>query len=328
MAMVKADIFVRFVDIPSFAPRESAINGPKPPLQKRNFHTDRNFYSRNRAFGRLAMRILQPAVMETAHWHGHVEINLLRRGRMTYEMDGAPVAIPEGRLIVFWAGIPHRLTALAPNGRESPELCNLYMPLDQFLTLPHLAPLQVALLGGGLAALPDALHHPDQMERWFTDYRSGGTERLGAMRMEINALLRRGLIDGPEWLHAPLNDRSDDRSLGAGHVRHVVAMGRHIIENLTDPMTNADVTAVTGLNENYALAMFSRTMRMPMERFIIRMRLIRARALLVESPFAISSVAEMSSFASLSQFYKHFRQAYDIAPHAPRTRVGRTSSQA
>ena len=163
------------------------------------------------------------------------------------------------------------------------------------------------------------------MERWFADYRSGDTERLGAMRMELNALLRRGLIEGPHWLRPPLNERSDDRSLGAVHVRHVVAMVRHILENLTDPMTNADVTAVTGLHENYALAIFSRTMRMPMKRFIIRMRLIRARALLVESPLAISSVAEMSGFASLSQFYKHFRQAYDVAPHALRTRVGRPS---
>ena len=274
------------------------------------------------------MRIFEPAVMDAAHWHGHVEINLLRGGRMTYEVDGAPVAIPEGRLIVFWAGIPHRLTALASDGPEPPTLCNLYVPLDQFLTLPHLAPLQVALLGGGLAALPEALHHPDQMERWFADYRSGDTERLGTMRMELNALLRRGLIEGPHWLRPPLNERSDDRSLGAVHVRHVVAMVRHILENLTDPMTNADVTAVTGLHENYALAIFSRTMRMPMKRFIIRMRLIRARALLVESPLAISSVAEMSGFASLSQFYKHFRQAYDVAPHALRTRVGRPSAQA
>ncbi len=210
---------------------------------------------------------------------------------------------------------------IVPTGTGPATLCNLYVPLDQFLTLPHLAQLQVALLGGGVAALPGSLQHPDQMERWFEDYRSGDTERLGAMRMELNALLRRGLIEGPAWLRPPLNDRSDARSLGAVHVRHVVAMVRHILENLTAPMANADVTAVTGLHENYALAVFSRTMRMPMKRFIIRMRLIRARALLVESPLAISAVAEMSGFASISQFYAHFRAAYGVSPHALRTRT-------
>jgi len=58
-----------------------------------------------------------------------------------------------------------------------------------------------------------------------------------------------------------------------------------------------------------------------MKRFIIRMRLIRARALLVESPLAISAVAEMSGFTSLSQFYAHFRAGYGVSPHALRTRT-------
>ena len=35
-------------------------------------------------------------------------------------------------------------------------------------------------------------------------------------------------------------------------------------------MTNSEVTAVTGLHENYALSIFSRTSRM-MKRFIIRL---------------------------------------------------------
>jgi AraC-like DNA-binding protein len=312
--MVKPDIFFRVFKIHPHTRRESAMEAPA------SVH-ERHFYARNRAFGRLAIRIFEPSVMDAAHWHGHVEINLLRGATMIYEMDGSAVGIPENRLIVFWAGIPHQLTEITPTGAEPPTLCNLYVPLDQFLTLPHVAPLQVALLGGGMAALPASLHHPDQMERWFADYRSGDSERLGAMRMELNALLRRGLIEGLHWLRAPLNERSDARSLGAAHVRHVVAMVRHILENLTGPMTNSDVTAVTGLHETYALAIFSRTMRMPMKRFIIRMRLIRARALLVESPLAISAVAEMSGFTSLSQFYAHFRAGYGVSPHALRTRT-------
>ena len=102
-------------------------------------------------------------------------------------------------------------------------------------------------------------------------------------------------------------------------------MVRHILENLTGPMTNSEVTAVTGLHENYALSIFSRTSRM-MKRFIIRMRLIRARALLAESPLASSAVAEMSGFASISQFYAHFRAGYGISPHALRTRTAARSA--
>ena len=56
-------------------------------------------------------------------------------------------------------------------------------------------------------------------------------------------------------------------------------------------MTNADVAAVTGLHETYALSLFTSVMRMPMRRFIIRMRLMRARALLTEGNATVASVA-------------------------------------
>jgi AraC family transcriptional regulator, melibiose operon regulatory protein len=41
---------------------------------------------------------------------------------------------------------------------------------------------------------------------------------------------------------------------------------------------------------------------------------MRARALLVESSLAISSVATASGFASVSQFYAQFKQAYGLSP--------------
>jgi AraC family transcriptional regulator, melibiose operon regulatory protein len=95
---------------------------------------------------------------------------------------------------------------------------------------------------------------------------------------------------------------------------------RFIMENLAEPLTNARVADVTGLHENYALALFTRTMRLPMKKFIIRMRLLRARALLLESGTAIGQVAAQSGFASTSQFYDHFGKAYGMAPHQMRAR--------
>ena len=75
---------------------------------------------------------------------------------------------------------------------------------------------------------------------------------------------------------------------------------------------------MTGLHENYALSLFSRTMQVPLKQFIIRMRLMRARALLVESSTAISSVAEQCGFCSMTQFYAQFRAGYGMSPAALR----------
>ena len=281
---------------------------------------DRHFYALNRAIGRFGMRIFAPYTMETPHWHGHIEANFLSGGSMTYLMGNDQIDVPPDQLVLFWAGIPHQLTQITPNSDAAAKLANVYLPVDTFLFMPHIAELQVALLGGGLACLPASLCGPDQIARWYRDYRSNDFEQLEVMKMELNVLLRRAMLGGMTYLRPPMSAPGDDRTLSSAHTRHVVAMVRYIVENLAEPMTNADVAAVTGLHQNYALSLFTRTMRLSMKKFIIRMRLLRARALLMESGVAIATVAEGSGFGSISQFYDHFKSAYGLSPHAMRAK--------
>ena len=292
---------------------------PTRPSQGVPSH-ERQFYALTRAIGRFGMRVFTPYIMDQPHWHGHIEGNYLAHATMTYRVEDSEIEIPEGRLVLFWAGIPHQLTAITPTGTATPRLTNIYLPVDTFLFMPHIAQLQVALLGGGLVMLSDTLCGPDIMDRWYRDYRSNDFERTEIMKMEMNAMMRRALLSPLEYLLNPVADPGDDRTLSSAHIRHVVAMVRFIMENLAEPITNADVAAVTGLHQNYALALFTRTMRLPMKRFIIRMRLLRARALLMESSTAITTVAEQSGFHSISQFYDHFKSAYGMSPHAMRAR--------
>jgi transcriptional regulator GlxA family with amidase domain len=98
----------------------------------------------------------------------------------------------------------------------------------------------------------------------------------------------------------------------------VIEMVRFVLENLGEPITNADITRVTGLHENYALTMFTRTMRLPLKRFVIRLRLLRARGMLTESSLGIAAIAGACGFASISQFYHHFKAAYGLSPNAVR----------
>lgn len=284
---------------------------------------ERHFYAITRAFGRFGMRTFAPTIMDAPHWHGHVEANLILGGSMTYDVDGDRVEIPEGRLVLFWAGVPHQLTDLHPSGGDPMALTNLYIPVDAFLFMPHIGQLQVALLGGALIGLPTGMSAKLLVSRWYSDYQSGDFERMEVMKMELNALLRRAQAQGIDYLREPLAEPGQGRLLSSAHIGQVVEMVRYILENLDQPLTNADVAEVTGLHQNYALSLFSRTMRMPMKRFIIRMRLLRARAMLMESTKAIATVAEASGFSSLSQFYDHFKRAYGISPNQMRARYTR-----
>ena len=115
-----------------------------PTVQTSLAHSDRHFYTDKRVFGRFGMRIFTPSLMEKAHWHGHVEANWLTSGQMHYLVDGVHKIIPSNHLVVFWAGVPHQLTKV--DGTDDPEqkLCNIYLPLDAFLFMPHLAKLRAS----------------------------------------------------------------------------------------------------------------------------------------------------------------------------------------
>ncbi|MCU0903989.1 MAG: helix-turn-helix domain-containing protein [Tabrizicola sp.] len=279
---------------------------------------DRHFYSQMRAFGRFGIRIFEPVLMPQPHWHGHIEANFADNFRMTYDIDAERLVLPEKRLVLFWAGVPHQLTEIARLDARPAKLANIYLPLDSFLQMRHIMPLQAALIGRGMVVLPEALCDGDTVQRWYHDYRSGDFERAEVVKMELNALFRRAAITGFDYLRPPQHEIGTDRSLSSAHVRHVIAMVRFVLENLEKPLVNAEVTAVTGLHENYAVSLFSRTMQVPLKQFINRMRLMRARALLVESSLAVSAVAEQSGFSSITQFYAQFRKGYGISPAALR----------
>lgn len=280
---------------------------------------ERHFYKSTTAFGRFGMRLFEPKCMETAHWHGHIELNFVINASMEYLFDGERVCVPVGRIAMFWAGIPHQLINISSTGRADARLCNIYLPVDSFLLLPHITELQMNILGGGLALLPEGICNQDMIERWYEDYRSGDFERIELVKMELNALFRRAQLNQLEYLHLPDTEITGDRSLSSSRIRHVVLMVRHILDNLAEPLCNADVASATGLHQNYALSLFSQVMHMPVKRFIVRLRLMRARVLLVESSMAIVAVAEESGFTSISQFYHHFKLLYGISPNQLRS---------
>ncbi len=273
---------------------------------------ERRFHTNTRAFGRFGMRIFAPAAMDSPHWHGHIEANFLSGGSMIYIFDGQEVVVEDGCLVLFWAGVPHQLTEIRRLAGE-PRLCNIYLPLDTFLFMPHIAPLQVAALQGAMIAAP-GLVTMQRLEEWYADYRSREVERHELVKMELNALLRRVCLREFDYLRQPLGTESarHDRQ---NPTRHVIVMLRHVLENLDDDLTSSRVAAVTGLNVNYALGLFSRTLGISLKRFIIRMRLLRARALLLDTDTAIGSIVHSAGFNSVSQFYHHFVRAYGITPH-------------
>jgi len=295
---------------PSSIPLRTAPPVPRP---------DRQFYAKTNAFGRFGIRWFDPQLMEREHFHGHIEMNWLTSGSMHYLVDGKPVEVPARRLVLFWAGIPHRTTSIDRGPAGDSRQCNIYLPLDAFLHMPRLGRLTETMMGGGMIALPLGSIGDETLERWYNDYRRGDAERGDILRSEIALMLRRASVDGWDELLSPWIEAVQPATRGATPLRYVVAMVRHILENLAEPLSADDIARVVGLHPNYALNLFTSVMNVSVHRFVTRMRLIRARGLLFEGDLSIENVAFQSGFSSLSQFYDHFRHAYGITPRKMRT---------
>jgi AraC-like DNA-binding protein len=279
---------------------------------------DRRFYAQTQAFGRFGIRWFDPQIMPMEHFHGHIELNWLTAGTMGYVFDGREVTVPSERLIMFWAGIPHQTIALDRGARKDSRQCNVYLPLDNFLHMPSLGRLTETMMGGGIVALSPETIGEDTLTRWYQDYRSGDAERADILKEEIALMLRRAAVTGWDEIMPPWIEPVGASPRAATPLRYVVAMLRHILEHLSDPLRAEDVAKVVGLHPNYALNLFTEVMRVPMHKFVVRMRLIRARYLLFEGNLSIENVAFESGFSALSQFYVQFRSAYGITPRQMR----------
>lgn len=282
---------------------------------------DRQFYAKSNAFGRFGMRWFRPVVMSASHSHGHIEFNWFSAGYMDYDFDGRPVRVESERLVAFWAGIPHQAVNIDYGPNDDAQQCNIYLPLDAFLHMPHVQRLQEIMLGGGLIALGEDSVGARTLHRWYNDYRSGDPERQDILRVEIAAMLRRTVLVGWEEIMPAWIEPTKATPRQAPPVRYVVAMLRFILEHLSDEISVRDVADAVGLHPNYALSLFSSVMRVPIRKFIVRMRLVRARALLFESKMSIANVAFQSGFNSSSQFYAQFRRAYGVTPLELRRRL-------
>ena len=279
---------------------------------------DRRFYASTSAFGRFGIRWFVPQLMPKEHSHGHIELNWLTAGGMDYVFDGRPLTVPSERLIMFWAGVPHQTVGLDLGPDGDCRQCNVYLPLDSFLHMPQLGKLTDAMMGGGIISLTSDTIGANTLQRWYRDYRSGDPERTDILKAEIAIMLRRAAIIGWDVLMPPWIETVASGTRAASPLRYVVAMLRHILEHLSEPLQAADVAKVVGLHPNYALNLFSEVMRVPMHKFVVRMRLIRARSLLFEGNLSIENVAFESGFTALSQFYVQFRGAYGITPRQMR----------
>jgi len=99
--------------------------------------------------------------------------------------------------------------------------------------------------------------------------------------------------------------------------RALAMVERNYAKNLTD----ASVAATLGLSTSHFRYLFRETTGQPFHKFLVSLRLEKARQMLVEQEIAVSVVAKAVGFAGLSHFSRAFAQRFQVSPTSIRRSV-------
>ena len=117
---------------------------------------------------------------------------------------------------------------------------------------------------------------------------------------------------------------SDDRQyiplaarLGSGH--HTLRKIAELMEaNFEEPLTAVELAQLAGLSLRQVQRMFHETLGTTPTKYYLRLRLQRARSLLVQSDMSITQIAVACGFQSACHFSKSYRAMYARSPRSER----------
>ncbi|MDQ0467805.1 helix-turn-helix domain-containing protein [Labrys wisconsinensis] len=260
--------------------------------------------------------------MPAAHWHDHVELNVITHGGMTYLINGKQVRLQEGAIYSFWAAVPHQVISAV----DGTVLVCVYVPFADLLSLAVSSDFKNDLMTGHVLTAPsvdpaDAL----MVARWARDWDGAGELVADILRDEVRLRVRRLAAD-QRRADTVEGGFDGDHRRNATHVadRRAIArvqeMTSFINAEFSRPINVTDVARVGGLHPTNATATFQRVLGQSIAQYLRQRRLNHAQKLLADTDMAIIEVAFESGHGSLSRFYDAFQRQLSCTPRDYRRR--------
>jgi AraC-like DNA-binding protein/quercetin dioxygenase-like cupin family protein len=255
--------------------------------------------------------------MAAAHWHDHVELNLLLEGRMTYLFNGKQEQVKAGRLVLFWAAIPHQTITVTEN---APLVC-VYLPLADFLAMPlerkdRKSIMQGQFLAEGAEETADMLLVP----RWEREWVAGSPARQRLIADEVKVRVRRLILDSIATGRT-LPFKSPTPSAGAA-VRHVENLTDLISAHFATALSIPDLAGLAKVHASTANKAFRDVLGLSVHEYLTRYRIARAMQLLTDTDAPVLQIGFDCGFGSSSGFYEIFKAQTGTTPRQFRESIG------
>lgn len=256
--------------------------------------------------------------MTSAHWHDHIELNILLDGSMTYLFDGRQEHVEPGRLALFWAAIPHQTIEVTPDA----SLICIYLPLAEFLALPIPHISRQALMQGGF--VKEGVYRaatPVVAEQWNNEWQTGDEQRRQIVGEEVKLSVRRLLLGGVAGKMPCQGNRQPPRPA----IRHAQLLTQIINLHFAEPLTLRSIAGMAGLHSTTANRAFRDVLGISTMEYLTRYRLSRAMQQLTGTEDALIKIVMDCGFGSTARFYQAFKERVGTTPRQFRQMARRHS---
>ena len=258
-----------------------------------------------------------PAPLREFHRHNDMELTLLRSGHLSYWMNGRRALIPQGRLCLFWGGIPHRWSEWSPEI----DLQVLCVPMSFFLGLKLPSHFVHQLLTGYVFSESNGTREQVDdhlMQEWGANLTTGHADLRKVVEMEIQGRLHRCALmqtQKPPHEGRPGGEDALARLLGA------------FCEGATEGHSVEELSRRAGLHPKYAMKLFKRECGITLLQYLHQLRVSHAQRLLMTTQERITDIALDSGFGSAASFYEIFKKETGTNPSVFRDNGGGEQSR-
>jgi len=241
--------------------------------------------------------------------HSYIEICIGLEGESFLAGTNSYVPLSENESCIVFPGSPHSESVRQRQKRYGNMWIVFRDPIDIHSTLYTRIPDRFqTTVNATLEPIPEIT---DTLERIESTYNA-----------KTNDLVILGLW--AQLLGQLLECRASDQASTSSHIARLVrftALRMH--ESPETQWTVRMLGNLVGWTENHYSFRFREVMNTSPMKYLLDIRLEKARHLLITTPMRVSEVAYATGFNSLNYFAKRFREAYRVVPRTYREKYGK-----
>lgn len=249
------------------------------------------------------------------HTHSYCQIISVLKGTGTIRIGEELFQFAERNTFLIHSHVPHAILRKSPD--DQPQMMDIKFSIADGLLAADVAKLPPRL---DESVFPSFQYYFDRILKESEENRPYSYERICMyFGLALTSILRTGeLGSSPGLPSAP--EEPPEMQIGGVDMRRLT---QYIQHNYASPISLDELAKVAIVSKSTLIQAFKLAYDTTPIKYINRVRLEKAKALLLNSDSSISEISEMVGFQSLHYFSRYFKNHEDLSPGEYRQRYSK-----